>query len=117
MFGWIVAFEISSLWNGDPDIGADIFALVLGGGFLAMTIFSWPIVVEVSDARLTWHHLLFRRRVPWQEVEDVNTDMKGGLVIYLTDDRRINVGSYTQGRLELKTFILKRIGRPDLTAF
>ncbi|MFZ1918910.1 MAG: hypothetical protein WAU58_15150 [Terriglobales bacterium] len=90
---------------------------MLGFGFLAMTIFSWPIVVEVSDERLTWHHLLFRRHVLWQEVEDVNTDGKGGLVIYLTKDRRINVGRYTQGRPELKAFIIKRIGHRDLTAF
>jgi hypothetical protein len=118
MFGWVVAFEASAVWQDDPKYRwGDTLGLVLGVGFLAMTILSWPIVVEVSEERLTWHHLLFRRHVPWQEVEDVNTDAKGGLVIYLTNDRRINVGPYMQGRPELKAFILKRIGRPDLTAF
>ena len=118
MFGWVVAFEASAVWQDDPKYRwGDTLGLVLGVGFLAMTILSWPIVVEVSEERLTWHHLLFRRHVPWQEVEDGNADAKGGLVIYLTNDRRINVGPYMQGRPELKAFILKRIGRPDLTAF
>ena len=33
------------------------------------------------------------------------SDMSGGLVIYLSGDRRINVGQYTEGRPQLKAFI------------
>jgi hypothetical protein len=35
--------------------------------------------------------------------------MGGGLVIYLSGDRRINVGQYTEGRTELKAFITEHI--------
>jgi hypothetical protein len=118
MFGWAIAFEVSNLWHGDPNyIVGDTLGLVLGAGFLAMTILSWPIVFEVSEERLTWHHLLFSRHVPWQEVEDVSTDLKDGLVIYLINNRRIKVCPYIEGRKELKAFILKHVGRSDLTAF
>jgi len=106
MFGWGLAFEVSNIWNSGEKPGwGDLLGLVLAAGFLAMTILSWPIVVEVSEGGLTWHRLLVRRHVAWREVEDVNTDMSGGLVIYLSGDRRINVGQYTEGRPELKAFI------------
>ena len=68
---------------------------------------SWPIVIEVSEKELAWHKLVFRRHVAWDEVEDVNTGMDGGLIVYLSQSRRINVSSYTEGRLELKEFICK----------
>jgi hypothetical protein len=112
MFGWGLAFEASNVWNsgGRPN-GGDVLGLVLAAGFLAMTIVSWPVVVEVSEEGLTWHRLLLRRHVPWREVEDVNTDTTDGLVIYLSNDRRINVDQYTEGRPELKTFICEHIGR------
>ena len=112
MFGWGLAFEADNVWNSGARLnGGDIQGLVLFAGFLAMTIFSWPIVVEVSDEGLAWHHLLLRRHATWREVEDVNTDMGGGLVIYLSEDRRIEVGEYTEGRTELKAFICKNIER------
>jgi hypothetical protein len=113
MFGWCFAFEASNVWNSGsrPNIG-DILGLMLAAGGLAMTILSWPIVVEVFNEGLTWQRLLVKRNVTWREVEDVNTDMSGGLVIYLSGDRRINVGQYTEGRPELKAFITEHaLGR------
>jgi len=107
---WGLAFEAGNVLRsgGKPNpwdvLGGLVFAV-----FLAMTILSWPIVVEVSEEGLTWHRLLIRRYVNWREVEDVNTDMGGGLVIYLSGDRRINVGQYTEGRTELKAFIAEHI--------
>ena len=114
MFGWEVAFESGNVWkSGIRPSGGDVLGLVLSAGFLVMTIVSWPVVVEVSDEGLTWwHHLLLKRHVVWREVEDVNADMGGGLVIYLSGGRRIEVGQYTEGRPELKAFICKHIARP-----
>ena len=112
MFGRATAFEAGNVWNsGLRPNGGDVLGLVLGAGFLAMTVFSWPIVVEVSDEGLAWHHLLLRRHATWREVEDVNTDMSGGLVIYLSNGRRLEVDQYTEGRPELKALICRNIGR------
>jgi hypothetical protein len=118
MFGWVTAFETFDLWNllHSPKkgaIGGDILGLALGISFLCMTVLSWPVTVEISGERLTWHHMLFRHHAAWRDVEDVNTITRGGLVIYLSGNRRINVGEYTEGRPELKSLILRRIGHPD----
>src|ERR1700691_4672293 len=64
MFGWGMAFETVNVLNsgGKPELG-DVLGLILGAGFLAMTIFSWPVVIEVSEEELKWHYLLARRHV------------------------------------------------------
>ena len=114
MFGWVTAFEGTNVFaSGGRWNWGDALGLTIGIGALVMTIVSWPVTVEVSADRLTWHHLVQRHSASWNEVEDVNTDMSNGLVIYLTNNRRIEVGPYTQGRPELKQYILRRLGRPD----
>lgn len=117
MFGWASAFEAMSVVSDRGRVlVSDLLGLILTTGFLTMTVLSWPVTVQVSQDELTWHHLLRRHRVPWKDVQDVNTDMSTGLIIYLSGDRRIEVGRYTEGRRELRQYILRRIGRPDLEA-
>ena len=108
MFGWCFAFEVTNVWHSAGKLRfEDAGGLALATAGLAVTMLSWPIVIEVSEKELAWHKLVFRRHVAWDEVEDVNTGMDGGLIVYLSQSRRINVSSYTEGRLELKEFIFK----------
>lgn len=106
MFGWATLYYVALVLDPkQAKTGWDFLALVLSILFLGMTLYSWPVVVEVSEGGLTWHKLLRRRFVKWADVEDVSTDMDGALVIYGRDGLRIQVNQYTEGRPDLKRFV------------
>ncbi len=64
MFGWGTAFESTNVFaSGGRWNWGDVLGLILGLGFLVMTILSWPVTVEVSSDKLTWHHLIRRHSV------------------------------------------------------
>ena len=106
MFGWTTLYYATLVLDPkQAKTGWDFVALVLSIVFLGMTLYSWPVVIEVCERGLTWHRLLRRRFVKWNDVEDVSTDMDGALVIYGRSGLRIQVSQYTEGRPELKRFV------------
>jgi hypothetical protein len=113
MFGWGVAYEVNNAWSLHRLEWADLLGFLLAVGFLTMTVVSWPIVVEVRVEGIRWHGLIRRYHAEWKQVEDVNITMNGGLIIYLSGDRRVEVGEYTQGREDLRRMICGHIGKRD----